>query len=136
MLFRSCVYIVKSGNQTEIMKHPIIVLNPNEKENLGLSQILDELGYLSKPMNSFSELVEALNDEIYQTAIIDIDALELDNRLIRQISKKHTKINLIFTSKDRLHPDLKESISQYVYACIHKPFDKDEIKLLFSKHIK
>jgi DNA-binding NtrC family response regulator len=127
---------VKLGYQTDFMKYSIIVLNPNKKESLCLCQILDELGYLSKPIISFDELVKSLSDETCHAAIIDIDTLKLDNRLIRQISEKYTKINLIFTSKDRLHPDLKESISQYVYACIHKPFDVDEIKLLFEKHIK
>ena len=127
---------MKLGYQTDFMKYSIIVLNPNKKESLCLCLILDELGYLSKPIISFDELVKSLSDETCHAAIIDIDTLKLDNRLVRQISEKYTKINLIFTSKDRLHPDLKESISQYVYACIHKPFDVDEIKLLFEKHIK
>ena len=118
------------------MKYSIIVLNPNIKENLELCQILDELGYITSSKKSFDELAEALSEKTYQAVIIDIDTLPLENRQIRQISEQFTDLILIFTSKDRLHPDLKESISQYVYACIHKPFDVDEIKLLFSKHIK
>lgn len=118
------------------MKYSIIVLNPNIKENFELCQILDELGYISSSKKSFDELAETLIEKTYQAVIIDIDTLPLENRQIRQISEQFTDLNLIFTSKDRLHPDLKESISRYVYACIHKPFDVEEIKLLFSKHIK
>lgn len=109
------------------MNQTVIVLNSNHSENSEMCRLLEKNGYLPSSIFGFNELENKMRKSYYPAVIIDVDAVNMENRQVRQISKQFPKTSLLFTSVNRIHPDLKESISQYVYACIIKPIDPDEI---------
>lgn len=59
--------------------------------------------------------------------ILDMDALPVDNRFFRNLTKACPEIRILALSNKTFHPELKESISSYIHACLAKPIDPDEL---------
>ena len=59
--------------------------------------------------------------------IIDLDSVAVDNRTIRSLALQFPKIPFLCLSKERFHPELKDSIRDHIYACLIKPIDPDEL---------
>ena len=59
--------------------------------------------------------------------IIDLDSVTVDNRTIKDLALQVPNIPFLFVSKESFHPELKDSIRDYVYACLTKPIDSEEL---------
>ncbi|MBW1842218.1 MAG: hypothetical protein JRI75_10570, partial [Deltaproteobacteria bacterium] len=59
--------------------------------------------------------------------IVDIDTISIDNRTTRELAKKNPMVHFFCMSKKRFHPEIKEAISDYFFACLTKPIDPDEL---------
>ncbi len=63
---------------------------------------------------------------------MDIDSIQIDNRMIRDLTIKYPDILFLCTSKDRFHPELKDAICYHIFACLNKPVDPDELFYLLK----
>jgi len=68
-----------------------------------------------------------LKDKACIAVIMDIDSVAVDNRAIRELASDFPAIPFLCISKERFHPELKDSIRNYIYACLTKPVDPDEL---------
>ncbi len=109
------------------MKRSVIVLNKNREENAELCDILKNVNYSLKPLFSYDELESPLKTEDVLALFIDMDTIPMENSSIRLLNKRFPHVSLLLTSVKKSHPDLEEAIGHYVYACISKPIDPDEV---------
>jgi hypothetical protein len=56
-----------------------------------------------------------------------IDAIDIDNRTIRDLTIRYPGVYFLCLSEDRFHPELREALCYHIYACINKPVDPSEI---------
>jgi len=109
-----------------------MILNANRTESEELCTLLKARKYQVTQAHSFDDLGSLLGKTDYQALIIDLDSIQIDNRLIRRISRIIPGTPLLCISADRIHPGLEEAISNHIYACISKPVDPEEILYLLK----
>lgn len=59
--------------------------------------------------------------------ILALDDPHVNNRVLRDLKRRHPALQIIGISSRPFHPELKEAIANYMYACLSKPLDTDEL---------
>lgn len=112
----------------KIAYQSVFILISDDEESERLTHLLKEAGFLTRTIGSPDNLKELLSKNSSCTAIIlDIDSVAVDNRIIRDLSSTFPSAPLLCLSKERLHPELEDSIRDHIYACLTKPADPDEL---------
>ena len=109
------------------MNKIILVLDSDEKQCRELCGTLEERQYETMPVHSLADLERHVEAVDAIAVIMDIDTVAVDNRTIREFTLKNPGVYFLCLSRDRFHPELKESICYHIYACINKPVDPDEL---------
>jgi DNA-binding NtrC family response regulator len=109
------------------MKMKILVMNANVQESKNLCSLLNQHHFLTAPIDSISKLETTLKDSGYAAAIVDLDTIPISNRHFKSLSTKYPGIRLLCMSTKQFHPELQDAISHYIYACLKKPVDTDEL---------
>lgn len=79
-------------------------------------------------VNSWEEVEASLKSNVVSLLLLDLDALPVTNRTIRDLKKEFPEIPILAISHQNFHPELKESLSTCVKACLSKPVDPDELQ--------
>ena len=106
---------------------PIIIIDSDKEQSRKLCEILRTHHYTSKVLPGLSDLGPDTSHEKQRVVILNLDSVSLDNRLIRDIKKKESSLQIIAISSKSFHPELEESIRDFVYACLRQPVDPDEL---------
>ena len=109
------------------MKKKIFVLNANTHECLSLCALLNQHHFLTVPVDSIPELETNLKDGSCIAVILDLDTIPVNNRNFKEISIKYPNVTFLCISAKRFHPELQDAIRHYIYACLNKPVDLDEL---------
>lgn len=99
----------------------------DERDCLALCALLQRRDYRAMPLHSVMSLEREIQRSGYQVVILDLDSLPVSNRLVRDLKKMNPGVRIIGLSSRPFHPELKEAISNYMFACISKPLDEDEL---------
>jgi DNA-binding NtrC family response regulator len=110
-----------------IGQETLLLLNADPEESAGISFLLVEAGFLAHSVASVSELKEKLKSASFMAVIIDLDSVAVDNRTMRELATQLPDTPFLCLSKERFHPELKDSIRDHIYACLTKPIDPDEL---------
>ncbi len=114
------------------MNRTIILFDTGSELWTELTATLKAHGFQVLRCRSISDL-EALGQGKDKGAVIlDLDNALLNNRVIREVKRKHPAMQLLGISSRPFHPDLKDAISNYFYACLRKPVDLDELIYLLK----
>jgi DNA-binding NtrC family response regulator len=105
----------------------IMVLNADLKESQEIGSLLEQAGYVPVVIHRKEDLYGQLKVLRCLTVILDVDTIRLDNREIKELTRKFPNVSFLCTSKDPFHPELKEAICNHIYACLKKPVDPDEL---------
>lgn len=105
----------------------ILVVNAIDTERDDICRLLEPAGYRCIGVDSLQGLEVALNESAGIAALIDLDTLAVNNRIIRDLARKYPGVCFLCTSSSRLHPELKDAISHHFFACLTKPVDPDEL---------
>lgn len=105
----------------------VVVFDNDQTQCLALCDLLEDRGYQTVPARSLSDLNLFLQKKNCLVVFIDLDSAPLDNRTIRELTQKNPGVYFLCLSSKRFHPELKDAICYHIYACIHKPFDPEEI---------
>jgi len=97
------------------------------EESNGISFLLKDADFSTHSVASPAELKKKMIEASFMAVIMDIDSVAIDNRTIREIALNFPAIPFLCLSKERFHPDLKDSIRDHIYACLTKPIDPDEL---------
>lgn len=109
------------------MRQLVAVVNGDKQDCQRLCALLARRSYRAIPLHSLNHLEREIQGGRYRVAILDLDTLPVDNRLFRDLTKTNPTTRVIGLSSRPFHPELKEAISNYMFACISKPFDEDEL---------
>lgn len=120
------------------MKKKVVVLDPDDGHCHTLRTILKIEGYQVFSMGTLKKMEACIRSNDCSVAMIDIDAIAVDNRTLRDLTLKYPGVYFLCLSEDRFHPELREALCHHVYACINKPVDPGEIrfwlKSIFCDH--
>jgi len=105
----------------------VFVVNADPKQSEDISYLLEQAGCLATVVDSMTDLKDRLKDKACIAVIVDIDSVLVDNRTIRDLASAFPATPFLCLSKERLHPELKDSIRDHIYACLTKPIDPDEL---------
>jgi DNA-binding response OmpR family regulator len=109
------------------MKEPIIVVSSDERHLAELSGTLQSEGFHAVVSRSTEQLDALLNEQSSCVVILDLDALPVDNRLLREVKRKNPAIHLVVISARSFHPELKEAMASHIDVCLSKPTDREEL---------
>jgi DNA-binding NtrC family response regulator len=110
----------------------IAILGKVSAEASVLCRLIEKAAYRTQIYTSLPSLEEGLALDPCLAVILDVDSVPLDNHAIRYLKASHPSVYLLMASHDRLHPELQDSISHILYACLKKPADFDEITYLLK----
>jgi DNA-binding NtrC family response regulator len=106
----------------------VLLVISDPEEAAGLSHLLQEADCTTHTVGSPAELKKRISEKAVMAIIMDLDSVAIDNRTIREIASAFPTIPLLCFSKERVHPELKDSIRDHIYACLTKPIDPDELR--------
>lgn len=109
------------------MTSGIVVLGSSLEEGNKLCELLDERQLQASSVEAFSNLEKHIQEKDCHVAIMDLDNLPLDATLFRKLKRLKPSLNIIGFSSRSFHPELKEAMSNHIYACLNKPLDDDEL---------
>lgn len=109
------------------MQESIVVVDSDVERCLGLCTQLGQEHYKTTPLHSLQDLEENILKGGFRVGILDLDGLSVDNRFFRDLKRKNPSVIFIALSSRPFHPELKESLCDHIYACIHKSSDPMEL---------
>lgn len=62
-----------------------------------------------------------------EVLVLDLDTIPSENRFFRNLKRQCPAMSIIGLSSRSFHPELKEAMRKYIYACLCKPVDPDEL---------
>ena len=110
------------------MKEPIIVLAADIEQLKDLHSALAAESYQIVECESCAKLPGLISDTGSSVVILDLDSVSVDNKFVRHLKADNPGLSILTLSDQKLHPELRESISSYIHACLSKPLDGDELK--------
>ena len=109
------------------MGNCICILSKDKDQIDELSSIVCERLFGVRAFQNLNDFLKGLNHTDCLAVIMDVDSVPATNRMIRQIKKQYSEISIFFTSKHRLHPDLKDSLSAHHEIILFQIWDPDEL---------
>lgn len=109
------------------MEKGIVVLDANKKQCQEICSFLDELDYRATPMHSVKDLSEFIKKGHCGLLILDFDTIEVDKGIFRKLKRTKPSLCIVGLSSRSFHPELEEAMSNYIYACLSKPLDEEEL---------
>ena len=105
----------------------ICILSLDEQQSDELCSAIQERPFEVRVFQDLNGLLDHLANNDCVATIMDVDSVPATNRMIRQMKTQFSEVSIFFISERRLHPDLKDALSQHIYACLNKPLDPDEL---------
>jgi DNA-binding NtrC family response regulator len=109
------------------MKRKILVVSSNVQESKSLCDLLNHHHFLSGTADSIQEINNILKEENCIAVILDLDTIPVSNRNLKDLSIQYPNVTILFISKKRFHPELQNAIQNYIFACLNKPINPDEL---------
>lgn len=116
-----------ANKSNEISQKTILLMDADPEEIAGISHLLKEADFNTLAVTSASELKKKLKDGSLIAVIMDLDSMTVDNRSIKDLALQFPSTQFLSISKERFHPELKDSIRDHIYACLSKPVDPEEL---------
>jgi DNA-binding NtrC family response regulator len=118
---------VMRQKSNDIGKKTILFMNRDPEESAAVGLLLQEAGLSACCVGSPFELKHNLREGGFLAVMIDLDSVAVDNRSIRELALQFPAAPFLCISRERLHPELKDSIRDHIYACLAKPVDPAEL---------
>ena len=89
--------------------------------------VLEREHFATTAFHSLLNVEREIRESGRQVVVMDLDTLPVNNRLFRTLRRKNPGVCIIALSSRPFHPELKEAMSQHIYACLSKPLDEEEL---------
>ena len=109
------------------MQKPIVVVDGDEERCRGLCATLEREHFATTAFHSLLNVESEIQEAGRRVVILDLDTLPVNNRLFRTLRRTNPGVCIIGLSSRPFHPELKEAMSQDIYACLSKPLDEEEL---------
>lgn len=115
---------------------PILVASGNLRECGELCKVLNDSSYETVAVHAREQIEGSVRANGTRVIFIDLDSFSIDNRFIKMFRRRHPDVSIFAISSRLLHPELQESISTDISACLRKPVDAEEMLYLLRSIIK
>ena len=105
----------------------VIVLDADTAQNQNLCVLLSDNNYAAVPIDSLANMDRYVAETDCRAMIVNLDNMSVNNRILRDWKRKKPSINIIALSKRQFHPELEESLREYIAVCLAEPVDTDEL---------
>ena len=105
----------------------VIVLDADTTQNQNLVAYLNDNAYTATPMNSLTNMDQYMAETDCRAVVLNLDNISVTNKILRDLKRKKPTINIIAHSKRQFHPELEESLREYISVCLAEPVDTDEL---------
>lgn len=109
------------------MKGSILVIDADKQTCSAVCSLLEAHHYVGIPSYTLADLYPLVEKTSCPLVMLDLDTVEVDNRYFRDLKKRWPSLFIITLSHRAIHPELKEALGNYIYACLSKPVDPDEL---------
>lgn len=109
------------------MQKAILLMDADPMQRKRLVDLLKKKNCPVQAVTSLEEIKKKLEEETFMAVLMDIDSVVVDNRSIKEVVSEFPDTPFLCMSKGRFHPELKDAISQHIYACLSKPIDPEEL---------
>jgi DNA-binding NtrC family response regulator len=109
------------------MQQPILVVTADQTQRAEICDLLEEHNYRTLSSESLVNVAALTEKSGCGAMILDLDTLPIDNRGLRDLKRKSPDLHIIAVSSHSFHPELREAITDYIYACLCRPVDPDEL---------
>jgi DNA-binding NtrC family response regulator len=110
------------------MKKPAIVVVTDIEQLEELRSILAAGPYRIIKGESGTNLQDLISESGSTIVILDLDHVSVDNRFLRNLKNANPGLSVLAISSKRVHPELGESMSSNIHACLNKPLDSEEVR--------
>ncbi|OGP62771.1 MAG: hypothetical protein A2V65_10330 [Deltaproteobacteria bacterium RBG_13_49_15] len=108
-------------------RRKLLFLSTDLAGNQNIESFLLKKGLEALFLTTLPDLKKELVISTYSLVFLDIDAISVGNREIKELKTSFPETFFFCMSKDPFHPEIKEAISNYIFACMAKPLDLDEL---------
>jgi len=105
----------------------ILVVDSDNQSCLALADLLRVYKYRAVCSPTLNDVESVIQKTGCRVAIFDLDSILLNDRTLKQFKKLNADLYILALSERPFHPELKESMTKYIYACLNKPLDPDEL---------
>ena len=109
------------------MKNEVVVLDANQTQSQNICNMLEAQSYKTASLNSLSDLNGYMEDKACPAVILNLDSITVTNKILRQLKAKNPLTSIIAVSERQFHPELEESLREYISVCLTEPVDPDEL---------
>lgn len=111
------------------MKRDVFVVGTGPLALEQLKSACLSMPYRLKDFQTLDEVKIAVEtgEKSRNAVLVDFDGLEVNNNMLRDFRRSLPDTYIIGISTKHFHPELAESLREYVYACMPKPVDPDEL---------
>jgi len=109
------------------MEKEVVVLDTDKKQCKSLCALLTDHEYMSIPMTSLTSMDQHLRESDCRAIILNLDSVSVTNKSLKQLKRENPSVNIIAFSERQFHPELEESLREYISVCLAKPVDPDEL---------
>ena len=110
----------------------LAIVHGDETERENLCAALRKHRYRAVGFPSLAGFEEHRRKSGCEALILDLDGLRVTNRVIRELIAGDRSLHVIAISSRTFHPELKEALSENIFACVRKPLDPDELLYLLG----
>ena len=109
------------------MKKEVVVLDADQTHSQNICNMLEAQSYKTALLNSLSDLNGYMEDSTCPAVILNLDNISVTNKILKQLKAKNPLTNIIAVSERQFHPELEESLREYISVCLTEPLDADEL---------
>ena len=105
----------------------LVLIDADKKQCQEVCAWLKKLNYAAAPLFAPDDLKKHLGRDPIKVVLVDLDTVAVDNNFFRALKKQHPDICVLVFSSLPYHPGLEEAMGSYIYACLAKPLDTEEL---------
>jgi DNA-binding NtrC family response regulator len=109
-------------------KNEVIVLDADKTKSQTLVAFLKDNSYTATPLNSLANMDRYMEKSDCRAVVLNLDTISVTNKALRNLKRDKPLINIIAHSKRQFHPELEESLREYIEVCLAEPVDTDELE--------
>jgi DNA-binding NtrC family response regulator len=108
-------------------KPGVWVIDADQEQGRKICALLTQLSYPATPLDALADLEKHLEGNPSGVVILDLDTVPVDNQFFRTFKRRRQDIHILVISSLPYHPGLEEAMGSYIYACLGKPLDPEEL---------
>lgn len=105
----------------------MVVIDADRQHGRQFCDLLQNLNYSVSLIHSLKDLEQELHKDPEVAVILDLDTVPVNSQFLRGLRKIHPQLHMLGVSRLSYHPGLEEVIGSYLFACLVKPLDVEEL---------